>query len=71
MPPPAPLVLHLGAAVSHAAGLAGREPGAASRLPSQVLAALVPLLILIVALDAYCLIDLARARTVRNLPKIV
>lgn len=30
-----------------------------------------PLLVLIVALDAYCLIDLARARSVRNAPKII
>jgi ABC-2 type transport system ATP-binding protein len=33
------------------------------------LAALIPALVLIVGLDLYCLIDLARARSVRNLPK--
>ena len=33
--------------------------------------ALVPLLVLIVALDVYCLIDLARAKSVRNVPKWV
>ncbi|HZD38529.1 MAG TPA: ATP-binding cassette domain-containing protein [Actinomycetes bacterium] len=47
----------------HAAG--------ASDLPPHVLAALVPLLVLIVALDAYCLIDLVRAKSVRNAPKLV
>jgi len=31
----------------------------------------VPLLVLIVALDVYCLIDLARAKPVRNVPKWV
>ncbi len=71
MPPPPALLLLPGAAAGSAAGLLGRAPGAASRLPPQALAALVPLLVLIVALDAYCLIDLARARTVRNAPKII
>jgi ABC-2 type transport system ATP-binding protein len=41
------------------------------KLPPHLLAALVPLLVLVVALDAYCLIDLARARSVRNAPKII
>jgi ABC-2 type transport system ATP-binding protein len=41
------------------------------RLPSALLLALVPLLVLVVALDIYCLIDLARARYVRNVPKFV
>jgi ABC-2 type transport system ATP-binding protein len=41
------------------------------RLPSALLLALVPLLVLVVALDIYCLIDLARARSVRNVPKFV
>ncbi len=41
-------------------------------LPPHLLAALVPLLVLVIALDAYCLIDLARARSVRGgVPKIV
>ena len=34
------------------------------------LAALIPALVLIVGLDLCCLIDLARARSVRNLPKV-
>ena len=41
------------------------------KLPSGLLFALVPLLVLVVALDVYCLIDLARARSVRYAPKIV
>jgi hypothetical protein len=32
-------------------------------LPPHLLAALVPLLVLLVALDVYCLVDLARARS--------
>ncbi len=44
--------------------------GGAFKPPPQLPAALVPLLVLIVALDAYCLIDLARAKSVRNAPKI-
>ena len=42
---------------------------ASSGLP--VAAALVPLLVLIVAFDVYCLVDLARARSARYLPKWV
>jgi ABC-2 type transport system ATP-binding protein len=47
--------------------------GAASagRLPPGLLPALVPLLVLVVALDVYCLVDLARAKSVRNVPKFV
>jgi len=41
------------------------------KLPSGLLFALVPLLVLVVALDVYCLIDLARAKSVRSAPKIV
>jgi ABC-2 type transport system ATP-binding protein len=41
------------------------------KLPPDLLPALVPLLVLIVALDIYCLIDLARAKSVRHMPKIV
>ncbi len=65
--------------------LAGNVPGlgtfgiasdlaahAGSRHPLlALLPALVPLLVLIVALDAYCLIDLARAKSVKGPPKIV
>ena len=38
---------------------------------SGLLFALVPLLVLVVALDVYCLIDLARAKSVRYAPKLV
>jgi len=41
------------------------------RLPPHLLAALVPLLALILALDIFCLIDLARAKSVRGAPKLV
>src|SRR5580704_16943990 len=43
----------------------------AGRLPPGLLPALVPLLVLVVALDVYCLVDLARAKSVRNVPKFV
>ena len=39
------------------------------KLPPNLLPALVPLLVLILALDVYCLIDLARAKSVRHMPK--
>jgi ABC-2 type transport system ATP-binding protein len=41
------------------------------KLPPGLLAAVVPLLVLILALDVYCLADLARARSVRHMPKLV
>jgi len=44
---------------------------ASGKLPPGLLPALVPLLVLVVALDVYCLIDLARAKSVRNAPKWV
>jgi hypothetical protein len=44
---------------------------AVSRVPPQLLAALVPLLVLLVALDVYCLIDLARARSMGTAAKVV
>jgi Phospholipase_D-nuclease N-terminal len=43
----------------------------AARHPPQLLAALVPLLVLALGLDVYCLIDLFRAGSVRYLPKVV
>jgi hypothetical protein len=43
---------------------------AASDGTGRLLAALVPVLVLVVAFDVYCLIDLARARSVRHLPKL-
>jgi ABC-2 type transport system ATP-binding protein len=49
----------------------GTGSGAAFRLPPHLPVALLPLLALIVALDAYCLVDLARARSARGAPKIV
>jgi ABC-2 type transport system ATP-binding protein len=50
--------------------LLGAGSGGALRLPPHLLAALVPLLVLLVALDAYCLIDLARARSMRGAAKL-
>jgi hypothetical protein len=44
---------------------------AASGGSSHLLAALVPVLVLLAAFDVYCLVDLVRARSVRRLPKIV
>jgi ABC-2 type transport system ATP-binding protein len=44
---------------------------ASGKLSPGLALALVPLLVLIVGLDVYCLIDLARARSVRNMPKWV
>lgn len=40
------------------------------KLPPHLLAGLVPLLVVVLALDVYCLIDVARARSVRNAPKV-
>jgi ABC-2 type transport system ATP-binding protein len=40
-------------------------------LPKHLLVALVPVLVVVLALDVYCLIDLARANSVRGAPKIV
>jgi hypothetical protein len=41
------------------------------KLPAGLALAVVPLLVLIIALDVYCLIDLARAKSVRNVPRWV
>ena len=49
----------------------GTGSGGGFRLPPHLPVALLPLLALIVALDAYCLVDLARARSARGAPKIV
>ena len=53
-----------------ATGLLAAEFGKTIKLPPHLLAALVPLLVVIGALDVYCLIDVARARSVRSAPKI-
>jgi ABC-2 type transport system ATP-binding protein len=45
-------------------------PHGPHHLPSGLLAALVPVLALLLSLDAYCLISLARATSVRYLPKL-
>jgi Phospholipase_D-nuclease N-terminal len=42
-----------------------------SRVPPHLLAALVPLLVLLVALDVYCLVDLARSRSMPIGVKVV
>jgi hypothetical protein len=44
---------------------------AAHHDPGRLLLAVVPLLILGLALDVYCLTDLVRAKSVRYLPKLV
>jgi ABC-2 type transport system ATP-binding protein len=54
------------ALVGFAAGLNGHI-----KLPPHLLAALVPLLVLNLTLDIFCLIDLARAKSVRGAPKVV
>jgi len=51
--------------------LLAAELTSSGKLPSGALFALVPLLVLVLALDVYCLIDLARAKSVRYAPKIV
>jgi dolichyl-phosphate-mannose--protein O-mannosyl transferase len=48
-----------------AAGATGTQHSA------RLLAALLPLLILAVVFDVFCLIDLVRAKSVRYLPKVV
>src|SRR5215472_16655272 len=58
-------------AVSGADISLGTGSGGGFRLPPHLPVALLPLLALIVALDAYCLVDLARARSARGAPKIV
>lgn len=44
---------------------------ATSHISPQLLAALLPVFVIIAAFDVYCLVDLARGRPVRYLPKIV
>jgi hypothetical protein len=50
--------------------LLGTGSGGAFRPSPHLLAALAPLLVLLVALDVYCLIDLARARSMRMAVKL-
>src|SRR5712691_10057931 len=45
--------------------------GGRGELPPGLLAALVPLLFVVLALDVFCLVDLARATSVRTAPKWV
>lgn len=40
------------------------------KLPPQLITALIPILVIVVALDGFCLIHLARAQSVRNAPKL-
>ena len=52
-----------------AAGLAGPvRPGL--HLPPGLVAALAPVLVVLLGLDAFCLINLARSKSVRNAPKL-
>lgn len=44
---------------------------AASHASPRLLAALIPVLVVIAVFDVYCLVNLVRARSVRFLPKIV
>jgi ABC-2 type transport system ATP-binding protein len=53
-----------------ATGLLATGFGGHIKLPPHLLAALVPLLVLVLGLDIYCLVDIARARSVRNAPKL-
>jgi len=55
--------------LSSSAALAASLLGHAASL-GRVWSALVPVLALIVGLDAFCLIDLARSKSVRNAPKL-
>jgi Phospholipase_D-nuclease N-terminal len=54
-----------------AAGYSQAASAYVPRLTSHLLIALLPVLILVVALDAYCLIDLAKATSARGAPKVV
>ena len=42
-----------------------------SGISPRLLAALLPVLVLLAAFDVYCVVDLVRAKSVRHLPKIV
>jgi ABC-2 type transport system ATP-binding protein len=45
--------------------------GSAAAVPPRLLLALLPLAVLLLSLDVYCLVDLARAKSARNAPKVV
>ena len=51
--------------------LATGHSAAAHAHSGRLILALLPLLIVALAVDVYCVIDLARAESVRHLPKIV
>ncbi len=50
--------------------LAAAHGGPLAHLPPALLPALIPALVLILGLDAFCLINLIRAKSVRNAPKL-
>jgi ABC-2 type transport system ATP-binding protein len=53
-----------------AVALAVAHRGPLGQLPPGLVPALIPVLVLILGLDAFCLINLARAKSVRNAPKL-
>lgn len=53
-----------------AVALAVAHGGPLRHLPPGLIPALIPVLVLIVGLDAFCLINLVRAKSVRNAPKL-
>ncbi len=53
-----------------ALAVASAHGGPLHHLPPVVAAALVPVLVLVLGLDAFCLVNLVRSRSVRNAPKL-
>ncbi|HEY2314361.1 MAG TPA: ATP-binding cassette domain-containing protein [Streptosporangiaceae bacterium] len=51
--------------------LAAAHGGPLRHLPVALAAALVPVLVLVLGLDVFCLVNLVRAKSVRNAPKLV
>jgi ABC-2 type transport system ATP-binding protein len=54
-----------------ALSLAAAHGGPLRHLPAVLAAALVPVLVLVLGLDVFCLVNLVRAKSVRNAPKLV